>query len=139
MFKYVWYVNYYYTRSYRLPMAESRWADGARMFSRFGAHKHAHKSVTISALAQVPSHINTHLTNVINENVQSSSKFVHNSVVVVVGRWWMATQPFFGSKKKGYTLSWAVFHYEKDTKTNECVVHWMNITILPSDSSIYYR
>ena len=34
------------------------------------------------ALAQVPSHINTHLTNVIDENVQSSSKFVHNSVVV---------------------------------------------------------
>ena len=54
------------------------------------------------ALAQVPSHINTHLTNVIDENVQSSSKFVHNSVVVGT---WMAKQPFFGSKQ------WIIFSF----------------------------
>jgi hypothetical protein len=45
--------------------------------------KRRKKSGKISALAQVPSHINTRLTNVIDENVQSSSKFVHNSVVNV--------------------------------------------------------
>ena len=66
----------------RLPVAGPRRAESERMFSRFGAHKFAQNDVTISALAQVPSHINTHLTNVIDENVQSSSKFVHNSVVV---------------------------------------------------------
>ena len=64
--------------------------------------KRRKKSGKISALAQVPSHINTHLTNVIDENVQSSSKFVHNSVVVGT---WMAKQPFFGSKQ------WIIFSF----------------------------
>jgi len=63
-------------------MAGLQRAEGGRMFSRFGAHKLAKMMSQYKALAQVPSHINTHLTNVIDENVQSSSKFVHNSVVV---------------------------------------------------------
>ena len=83
-------------------MAGLQRAEGGRMFSRFGAHKLAKMMSQYKALAQVPSHINTHLTNVIDENVQSSSKFVHNSVVVGT---WMAKQPFFGSKQ------WIIFSF----------------------------